>query len=194
MATTKTFDLVIVGVGGQGAILASDIIGKAAVAEGLPVTASETHGMAQRGGAVENHVRIGCKYGSLIPAGGADCLMSMEPLEALRFARYIKQDGVAVINTQQIVPVTVYSQKIPYPELDQIIEIMENVTPNVKAANYTEIAKKAGAAQALNVAMIGAVSKYMPLKPDTLKEVIAKSVPPKTVNVNLKAFDLGRDA
>jgi indolepyruvate ferredoxin oxidoreductase beta subunit len=188
------FDLVIVGVGGQGAILASDIIGKAAVAEGLPVTASETHGMAQRGGAVENHVRIGCKYGSLIEPGRADCLMSMEPLEALRFARYIKQDGVAVVNTEKIVPVTVYSHKIPFPELDQIIEIMENITPNVKAANYTELAKKAGAAQALNVAMIGAVSKYMPLKVETLKDVIAKSVPPKTVNVNLKAFDLGRDA
>ena len=70
---------------------------------------------------------------------------------------------------------------------------MENITPNVKAANFTELAKKAGAAQALNVAMIGAVSKYMPLKVETLKEVIAKSVPPKTVNVNLKAFDLGRD-
>lgn len=188
------FDLVIVGVGGQGAILASDIIGKAAVAEGLPVTASETHGMAQRGGAVENHVRIGCKYGSLIEAGKADCLMSMEPLEALRFARYIKQDGIAVVNIEKIVPVTVYSQKIPYPELDQIIEIMENITPNVKAANYTELAKKAGAAQALNVAMIGAVSNYMPLKVETLKDVIARSVPPKTVNINLKAFDIGREA
>lgn len=188
------FDLVIVGVGGQGAILASDIIGKAAVAEGLPVTASETHGMAQRGGAVENHVRIGCRYGSLIPAGSADCLMSMEPLEALRFARYLKQDGVAVINTEKIVPVTVYSHKIPYPDLDQIVEIMENVTPNVKAANFSELARKAGAAQALNVAMIGAVSRYLPLKVETLKDVIAKAVPPKTVNVNLKAFDLGRDA
>ena len=103
------FDLIIVGVGGQGAILASDIIGKAAVAEGLPVTGAETHGMAQRGGAVENHVRIGCQYGSMIPAGGADCMLSMEPLEALRFAKYLKPDGFAVVNTERIVPVTVYS-------------------------------------------------------------------------------------
>ncbi|HMK48312.1 MAG TPA: indolepyruvate oxidoreductase subunit beta [Methanocella sp.] len=194
MAVAVSFDLVIVGVGGQGAILASDIVGKAAVTEGLPVTASETHGMAQRGGAVENHVRIGCRYGSMIPAGGADCLMSMEPLEALRFAKYLKPDGVVVINTEKIVPVSVYSHKTPYPELDQIVEIMENVCVNVKIADYTGLAKKAGSAQALNVAMIGAVSRYMPLKTETLKDVIAKSVPPKTVAVNLKAFDLGRDA
>ena len=109
------FDLIIVGVGGQGAILASDIIGKAAVAEGLPVTGAETHGMAQRGGAVENHVRIGCQYGSMIPAGGADCMLSMEPLEALRFAKYLKPSGFVVVNTERIVPVTVYSGKTPYP-------------------------------------------------------------------------------
>jgi indolepyruvate ferredoxin oxidoreductase beta subunit len=188
------FNIVIVGVGGQGAILASDIIGKAAVLEGLPVTASETHGMAQRGGAVENHVRIGCKYGSLIPANGADCLMSMEPLEALRFARYLKPTGVAVINTEQIVPVTVYSGKTPYPELGAILDAMKGICREVRAENYTALAKQAGAAQALNVAMIGAVSRYLPLKEESLRETIAKSVPPKTIAINLKAFELGRDA
>lgn len=189
-----SYDLVIVGVGGQGAILASDIIGKAAVAEGLPVTASETHGMAQRGGAVENHVRIGSRFGSLIPASGADCLMSMEPLEALRFSKYLKPDGIAVINTEPIVPVTVYTGKVPYPELDEIVKTMKSLCKEVRVANYTELAKKAGAIQALNVVMIGAVSNYLPLKPETLRDVIAKSVPPKTVNVNLKAFEFGRDA
>jgi indolepyruvate ferredoxin oxidoreductase, beta subunit len=188
------FDLLIVGVGGQGVILASDIIGKAAVKEGLPVRSAETHGMAQRGGAVENHVRIGCKYGSLIPAGGADCLMSMEPLEALRFAKYVNPKGIAVINTEKIVPVTVNLGKVPYPELDVIVDTMKGLCAEVKAEDYTAIAKKAGAVQALNVVMIGAVSKYLPIKPETLKEVISKSVPPKTVAVNLKAFDMGRDA
>jgi indolepyruvate ferredoxin oxidoreductase beta subunit len=188
------FDLIIVGVGGQGVILASDIIGKAAVLEGLPVRAAETHGMAQRGGAVENHVRIGCKHGSLIPAGGADCLMSMEPLEALRFAKFISPKGVAVINTEKIVPVTVNLGKVPYPELDVIVETMKGLCAEVKAENYSEMAKKAGAVQALNVVMIGAVSKYLPIKVETLKEVIAKSVPPKTIAVNLKAFELGRTA
>jgi indolepyruvate ferredoxin oxidoreductase beta subunit len=188
------FDLIIVGVGGQGAILASDIIGKAAVAEGLPVTGAETHGMAQRGGAVENHVRIGCQYGSLIPAGGADCMLSMEPLEALRFARYLKPSGFVVVNTERIVPVTVYSGKTPYPELDTILDALKGVCKEVKAADYSALARKAGAVQALNVVMIGAVSKYLPLKEETLKQVIAKSVPPKTVAVNLKAFELGRDA
>jgi indolepyruvate ferredoxin oxidoreductase beta subunit len=188
------FDLIIVGVGGQGAILASDIIGKAAVAEGLPVTGAETHGMAQRGGAVENHVRIGCQYGSLIPAGGADCMMSMEPLEALRFAKYLKPTGVAIVNTERIVPVTVYSGKTPYPELETILGALKGVCKDVKAEDYTSLARKAGAVQALNVVMIGAVSKYLPLKEETLWQVIAKSVPPKTVAVNLKAFELGRDA
>ncbi|WP_174591450.1 indolepyruvate oxidoreductase subunit beta [Methanocella conradii] len=188
------FDLLIVGVGGQGVILASDIIGKAAVLEGLPVRSAETHGMAQRGGAVENHVRIGCKYGSLIPAGGADCLLSMEPLEALRFARYLSPKGIAIINTEKIVPVTVNLGKVQYPEVDIIIDTMKGLCSGVKAANYTALAKKAGAVQALNVAMIGAVSKYLPVKADTLKEAIAKSVPPKTVAVNLRAFDLGREA
>lgn len=188
------FDLIIVGVGGQGAILASDIIGKAAVAEGLPVTGSETHGMAQRGGAVENHVRIGSRYGSMIPAGGADCMMSMEPIEALRFAKYLKPQGIAIVNTERIVPVTVYSGKTPYPDLDVILGSMKGVCKEVKAANYTGLARKAGAIQALNVVMIGAVSKYLPVSEATLREVIAKSVPPKTVAVNLKAFELGRDA
>ncbi|AFD00793.1 indolepyruvate ferredoxin oxidoreductase, beta subunit [Methanocella conradii HZ254] len=188
------FDLLIVGVGGQGVILASDIIGKAAVLEGRPVRSAETHGMAQRGGAVENHVRIGCKYGSLIPAGGADCLLSMEPLEALRFARYLSPKGIAIINTEKIVPVTVSLGKVQYPEVDIIIDTMKGLCSGVKAENYTALAKKAGAVQALNVAMIGAVSKYLPVRADTLKEAIARSVPPKTVAVNLRAFDLGREA
>jgi len=188
------FDLLIVGVGGQGVILASDIIGKAAVQEGLPVRAAETHGMAQRGGAVENHVRIGCKYGSLIPAGGADCLMSMEPLEALRFAKYLNPKGTAIINSEKIVPVTVNLGKVPYPELEVIRDTMKGLCAEVRMEDYTALAKKAGAAQALNVVMIGAVSKYLPISTETLKDVIAKSVPPKTVAVNLKAFELGREA
>ncbi len=129
--------------------------------------------MAQRGGAVENHVRIGCKYGSLIPAGGADCLMSMEPLEALRFAKYVNPKGIAVINTETIVPVTVDLGKMPYPGLDVIEQTMKGLCSEVKMENYSALAKKAGAVQALNVVMIGAVSKYLPLKPETLKEVIA---------------------
>lgn len=188
------FDLLIVGVGGQGVILASDILGKAVVIEGLPVRSAETHGMAQRGGAVENHVRIGCKYRSLIPAGGADCLMSMEPLEALRYARFVKHSGVAVVNTEKIVPVTVNLGKVQYPELDVIVSTMQGLCSEVKAEDFTGLAKKAGAVQALNVVMIGAVSKYLPIKAETLKEVIAKSVPAKTIAVNLKAFELGRTA
>jgi indolepyruvate ferredoxin oxidoreductase beta subunit len=186
------FDLLIVGVGGQGVILASDIIGRAAVMEGLPVRSAETHGMAQRGGAVENHVRIGCRHGSLIPSGGADCLLSMEPLEALRFAGYLSPRGIAIMNTERIVPIT--AGKVEYPEAGAIIDAMRGLCSMVKAEDYAALAKKAGAAQALNVAMIGAVSRYLPLSVDSLREAISKSVPPKTVAVNLRAFELGREA
>jgi indolepyruvate ferredoxin oxidoreductase, beta subunit len=188
------FDLIIVGVGGQGAILASDIIGKAAIEDGLSVRSAETHGMAQRGGAVENHVRIGCKYGSLIPERGADCLMGMEPVEALRFAKYLKPKGVSVVNTRKIVPVTVTSGKATYPPVNEILEKLGGMCSKVKSEDYTDMAKQAGSVQAMNIAMIGAVSEYLPIKADTLKVVIERSVPPKTIAINLKAFEMGRKA
>jgi len=120
--------------------------------------------------------------------------MSMEPLEALRFAKFMNPKGIAVINREKIVPVSVNLGKVPYPELDVIESTMKGLCSEVKMADFTALAKKAGAVQALNVVMIGAVSKYLPIKAETLKDVIAKSVPPKTVAVNLKAFDLGREA
>jgi len=115
------FDLVIVGVGGQGTILASDIVGMAAVNEGLPVQASETHGMAQRGGSVINHVRLDCRYGSLIPAGRADAVLGLEPAEGLRAIDFLSRDGVVVVNTNPIFPITVLSGASVYPEVDAML-------------------------------------------------------------------------
>ncbi|MCG8549269.1 MAG: indolepyruvate oxidoreductase subunit beta, partial [Desulfobacterales bacterium] len=115
------FDLVIAGVGGQGTILASDIIGKAAVRENLSVRAAETHGMAQRGGSVVNHVRIGCEFGSMIPVKGADVLLALEPSESLRYLEYLSDDGVIIVNTEPILPVTVTSGLCTYPDVDSII-------------------------------------------------------------------------
>jgi len=121
------FDLVIVGVGGQGAILASDIVGMAAVNEGLHVQASETHGMAQRGGSVINHVRLDCRYGSLIPAGRADAILGLEPAEALRAIDFLSPDGVVVVNTNSIFPITVLSGASVYPVIDAVLDDLDGL-------------------------------------------------------------------
>jgi len=186
------FDLVIAGVGGQGAILASDIIGKAAVDAGIPVRAAETHGMAQRGGSVVNHVRIGCELGTMIPVHGADLLLALEPVEALRYLNYLSKDGIIVVNTEPVYPVTVTSGGDRYPDVSGIIATLGN-THVVKALNAFELAREAGHPQAMNVVMVGAASKYLPIREERLIECIKETVPPKTVAINIRAFELGRD-
>ncbi|MBC7085780.1 MAG: indolepyruvate oxidoreductase subunit beta [Methanomethylovorans sp.] len=184
------FDLVIAGVGGQGTILASDIIGKAAVKEGLKVMAAETHGMAQRGGSVVNHLRIGCEFGSLIPLRSADALMALEPSEALRYIEYLSEDGIIFMNTEPVLPVTVTSGISSYPDINYIIDHLKQRF-NVKAFNAVELAREAGHIQAMNTVMIGAISKYLPLSKEVLLDCVKLSVPQKTVDINVKAFELG---
>lgn len=190
-AGISLFDLVIAGVGGQGTILASDIIGKAAVKEGLPVMAAETHGMAQRGGSVVNHLRVGCEFGSLIPLKSADALLALEPSEALRYVEYLSDDGVVLVNTEPVLPVTVTSGLSSYPDVERIIDYLEQRF-TVKAFNAVQLAKEAGHVQSMNTVMIGAVSKYLPLSKDILVECVRQSVPKKTVDINIRAFELGR--
>lgn len=165
------FDLIIAGVGGQGTILASDIIGKAAVKEDMSVRAAETHGMAQRGGSVVNHIRLGCELGSMIPLKGADVLLALEPSEALRYMEYLAEDGVILVNTEPILPVTVTSGLCTYPDIDDILSVMKEER-EVKAFNATDLAKEAGHPQSMNVVMVGAVSNYLPVSVDTLLECV----------------------
>ncbi|MBN2109715.1 MAG: indolepyruvate oxidoreductase subunit beta [Methanosarcinaceae archaeon] len=185
------FDLVIAGVGGQGTILASDIIGRAAVKEDMPVRAAETHGMAQRGGSVVNHIRLGCELGSMIPVKSADVLLALEPSEALRYLEYLSDDGVVIVNTDPILPVTVTSGLCTYPGVDAIIKKLEK-EHEVKAFNATGLAKEAGHPQSMNVVMVGAVSDYLPVSIDTIVECVRELVPPKTIDINVRAFDMGR--
>jgi indolepyruvate ferredoxin oxidoreductase beta subunit len=187
------FDLVIAGVGGQGTILASDIIGRTAVKENMPVRAAETHGMAQRGGSVVNHVRLGCELGSMIPRKGADVLLALEPSEALRYLEYLSDDGIVIVNTDPILPVTVTSGLCSYPDVNAIIENLGR-GHEVKAFNATGLAKEAGNIQAMNVVMVGAVSNYLPLSADIMLECVRELVPPKTTDINVRAFELGRVA
>ncbi|HWQ45180.1 MAG TPA: indolepyruvate oxidoreductase subunit beta [Methanosarcina barkeri] len=187
----KKFDLLITGVGGQGAILASDIIGKAAVAAGLPIRAAETHGMAQRGGSVVNHIRIGEDFGSMIPKKGADLMLAFEPMEAVRYLDFLKDGGVIIVNTQPVLSVTVTSGLAKYPEVSDILDVLSEKYI-VKAFNADELAFEAGSRLAMNVVMVGAVSGYLPIPKETLIESVKALVPQKTVEVNLRAFEMGR--
>lgn len=190
-AEKQKFDLLITGVGGQGAILASDIIGKAAVSAGLPIRAAETHGMAQRGGSVVNHIRIGEDFGSMIPKKGADLMLALEPMEAIRYVDFLRDGGVVIVNTQPIVPVTVTSGLGKYPDVQNIIDTLSEKYI-VKAFNADELAYEAGSRLAMNVAMVGAVSGYLPISKDILLESVKALVPQKTIEVNIRAFEMGR--
>lgn len=185
------FDLVIAGVGGQGAILASDIIGRAAVREGFSIRAAETHGMAQRGGSVVNHIRIGCELGSMIPLGGADVLLALEPSEALRYLDYLAEDGVVIVNTEPILPVTVTSGLCTYPNIEEIMVSLQGKR-KVIGFNASQLATTAGNVQAMNVVMVGAISNYLPISVDVMRDCVRELVPPKTVDINVRAFEVGR--
>ncbi|MGB9131644.1 MAG: indolepyruvate oxidoreductase subunit beta [Methanosarcina sp.] len=187
----KKFDLLITGVGGQGAILASDIIGQAAVASGLPIRAAETHGMAQRGGSVVNHIRIGEEFGSMIPKKGADLMLALEPMEAVRYVEFLKDGGVVIVNTQTVLPVTVTSGLAKYPDVQEILDVLSEKYI-VKAFNADDLAYEAGSRLAMNVAMVGAVSGYLPISKETLLESVKALVPQKTIEVNIRAFEMGR--
>jgi indolepyruvate ferredoxin oxidoreductase beta subunit len=188
----KKFDLLITGVGGQGAILASDIIGNAAVSAGLPIRAAETHGMAQRGGSVVNHIRIGEEYGSMIPKKGADLMLALEPMETIRYIDFLKDGGIVIVNTQPVLPVTVLSGFAKYPDVEDILDALSEKYI-VKAFNADELAYEAGSRLAMNVAMVGAVSGYLPISKEVLVESVKALVPEKMVETNVRAFELGRN-
>ncbi|MDQ1252422.1 MAG: indolepyruvate ferredoxin oxidoreductase, beta subunit [Euryarchaeota archaeon] len=187
----KKLDLLITGVGGQGAILASDIIGKAAVISGLPIRAAETHGMAQRGGSVVNHIRLGTDLGSMIPKKGADIMLALEPMEAVRYLDFLKDGGVIIVNTQPIIPVTVTSGLAKYPDVQEILYVLSEKYV-VKAFNADELAYEAGSRLAMNVAMVGAVSSYLPVSKEALIDSVKALVPQKTIEINIRAFEMGR--
>lgn len=191
VAAEKKVDLLITGVGGQGAILASDIIGKAAVISGLPIRAAETHGMAQRGGSVVNHIRLGTDLGSMIPKKGADIMLALEPMEAVRYLDFLKDGGIIIVNTQPIVPVTVTSGFASYPEIQEILDVLSEKYI-VKAFNADKLAYEAGSRLAMNVTMVGAVSGYLPISKEDLIESVKALVPQKTVEINIRAFEMGR--
>ncbi len=189
---TSECDVVVVGVGGQGVILISEIIGRAAMMARLSVRGVETHGMAQRGGSVINHIRVGCDYSAMISPGSADVLLAMEPAEALRYAHYLSPEGVALVNTRQVLPVTVTTGQATYPPLEEILAPLREVSSEVWPMDATGLATEAGSPQATNVVMLGALSKHLPIEEAILLEALSETVPAKFLEINRKAFELGK--
>jgi indolepyruvate ferredoxin oxidoreductase, beta subunit len=188
---TGSFDILIVGIGGQGTILASNILGKACLIEDRHVKGAETHGMAQRGGSVESHIRIGGTFGPLIVPGQANMLISFDLLEALRYSHYLKPGGKMVVNRHLVLPTSVFTQKIAIPTEEEIVSRLGKYTPCLLDAD--QIATEAGSVLAQNVVMLGAASGAMPLKPESLVAAVKELVPPKTIEVNTRAFEMGRE-
>ena len=186
------FNILICGVGGQGTILASYILGNAALKEGYKVRLGEIHGMAQRGGSVVSHVRMGDEvYGSVIPPGKADIILAFEPLEALRNISSLKKGGKIILNTERINPISVSLGESEYTPIDEILFTLSE-KGKVYHFNATEIAKSIGNPVTMNMVMIGALSFLEnPIKNETLLETIV-SVLGKKAELNLKAFEAGR--
>jgi len=184
-------NIVLAGVGGLGILLAAEIIGTAAVKEGYNVRVSELHGMAQRGGAVVSHVRIGEK--ALAPTvleGTADAIVSLEPMEALRNIKFATPKTIVLVNTK---PFKISGTK--YPEVNVLLEQLRNFTKNTILIDAAALAEKAGTGITQNVVMMGALAavKRLPMKVETLKEALRELVPTKYLNINMKAFELGYD-
>lgn len=184
-----TKNIMIVGVGGQGTLLTSRILGGLAIAGGYDVKLSEVHGMAQRGGSVVTFVRYGEKVAEpIVEEGQADVLIAFEKLEAMRYAHFLKKDGVMIVNDQRMDPMTVVTGVAEYPE--NILETLKK-DHNVVAIDAMAEAKKLGNARVFNTIIIGVAAKSMDFKEEEWLEVIEKTVPAKTVEINQKAFKVG---
>ena len=178
-------DILIVGVGGQGTLLASRVLGKYALDKGFDVKLSEVHGMAQRGGSVMTYVRIGEKIASpIIDEGRADLILAFEKLEALRYAHYLKEGGEILYSTQEIMPMPVVTGAAEYP---QGIESLLHGT----GVDALTLALQAGNAKATNSVMLGALCKKMGLDRQVFEGALLASIPQKTIEMNKKAFELG---
>ena len=189
----ETKNIMIVGVGGQGSLLASKLLGRLLLTRGYDIKVSEVHGMSQRGGSVVTYVRFGDKvYSPIIDKGEADFIVSFELLEAARWTEYLKKGGKIVANTQKINPMPVITGAMEYPS---------NLEGKIRAAGMDldafdalQLAEEAGSAKAVNIALMGRLSKYFDFSEEEWMKAIEESVPAKFLEVNKTAFTLGREA
>jgi len=185
-----TKNIIIVGVGGQGSLLASKLMGRVLLIEGYDAKVSEVHGMSQRGGAVITYVRYGEKvYSPIVDEGQAQLLVAFEILEAARWLKLLSPGGQVVTNTQQIDPTSVTTGAMEYP-LD-LVSKFEKAGIKVDAIDALALAVKAGSAKSVNIVMMGRLSKYFPFSRQTWTQALEESVPEKFLELNKRAFDLG---
>ncbi len=185
--------VVFVGVGGQGNLLASSLLGEAALSAGVPVNLSEIHGMAQRGGVVESAVLMGDVVSYIVSPGYADVLVSFEPVETLRALPKCNNESTVLTNTKPLPPYTVAIGKGSYPPVDEMIDLIKSKIQKVVAFDGSALALQAGSPLSLNMVMLGALFKSidLPIPIDTMKETIKEKTKKAFLDINLKAFDLG---
>ncbi len=188
--TNQSKDILIVGVGGQGTLLASRILGNLAISQGYDVKLSEVHGMAQRGGSVVTHVRYGDKVHSpTVDEGNADILIAFEKLEALRWIGKLKPNGKMFVNTQEIAPMPVVTGAMPYPE--DIEGTIAKEVPGTVFVDALSMAKQAGNAKAVNTVLIGVLAKHMDIDKQAFLDAVKATVPARFLDINIVAFEKG---
>jgi indolepyruvate ferredoxin oxidoreductase beta subunit len=189
----KKMDLLITGVGGQGVVLASDIIGETALAAGFDVKKTDTLGMAQRGGSVVSHVRLAEKVWSpLIKEGEVDLLLAFEKLEAARWSHYLRPGAIVIINSYEQPPLSVSLGQEKYPTDKEIAAALQRRTDQIYFIDGNKRAKELGNARTLNIYMLGCFSAFAPLDIDVWKDSISRRMPENIREINLKAFEMGR--
>ncbi len=186
-----TYNIFIAGVGGQGILLAGELLCLAVMECGHDAKKSEVHGMAQRGGSVTSHVRFGPKvFSPLIPEGEADILMAFEALEALRWGGFLRKGGKVLVNRQEIMPTTVTSGRMRYP--DDIYDRIRKKHPGTRVVDGLELARQTGDVRTVNSVLLGAVSRELDVPEKVWRKVINRYLPERFVSMNLKGFELGR--
>ncbi len=193
------FNLIIAGVGGQGNILASQVVAQAALMEDLNATIGETYGVSQRGGSVMSHIRItaGTPVGPLIPQGAGDLLVGFEPVETLQVAMDFGNPQIRVIlNPRPVYPIGVLSGDLTYPSIDRILELLQQHVADLKTLSATEIAKEAGEIRAMNLVMVGALAAtgLLPMAKESYIRSIQDQFRGRTLEINQRAFESGYDA
>jgi len=191
----KPYNIYISGVGGQGIIKTSTVIGEAAMKSSMPVVMSEVHGMAQRGGGVSTEIKIGEAYSPIIENGSADILISFEPIEALRAIPKISCKTFVVVNKSPIYPFNLRESEISYPEVEIILEELDNKSMKVFALDADEIARESGHILSMNMVMLGSATAVngFPIKKDVIIDSMVANLPEKSLNINLMAFEKGFD-
>lgn len=189
----KSYSIYISGVGGQGIIKTSTVMGEAAMKTGLPVVMSEVHGMAQRGGSVSTELKIGDNYSPIIELGSADLLISFEPVEALRAVPKISKESYIILNTNPIYPFNLNKTGVSYPDMEDVLKELNGKAKQVYALDADTIARESGHSLSMNMVMLGAASAVegFPIEKETIIESMKANLPEKSLEINLKAFNAG---